>query len=205
MDRRITDEDKERIRELMQKGLNASNIARELGLKYQTAYFYVKTFELRFPSLGEYFNYLAREKGFGSYSEYQEHLAKQRTNPETREKFKSITEYQKHLVKQRGYASFLEYQEEFAKRKSFSSISKYNRHMAEQRQQKPEYKELINLIKSKLKELGKSQNWLAKELCITKQAVSQYVHGESFPKEEIQEKLDRILLMSKDNLEGRVE
>ena len=166
MDRRITDEDKERIRELMQKGLSGKEIARELNLNGNTTCIYVTAFK----------------RGFNS-----------------------LIDYQQYLLKNRGYSSYQDYKKDWAKSKGYSSESGYNRDQRKNRQQRAEYKELSDLIKNKLKELGKSQNWLAKELCITKQAVSQYVHGESFPKEEIQEKLDRILLMSKDDLERRVE
>ncbi len=165
MSRRITEQDKEKIKELMGKGLNVSDIARELNLNHNTASMYVATFNKGLNSVGDYQNYLA---------------------------------------KNRRYDSFIDYIEDWAKEKGFKSFYEYNKHSTKERQQKPKYKELAKLIKDRLKELGKNQNWLAAQLGITRQSVSYYIQAKSFPKEEIQKKLDRILLMNKEDLEGRV-
>lgn len=162
---KVTDDYKEKIKELIRKGLSRKEIARKLNLNCHTTSMYVSAFN----------------KGFNS-----------------------LIDYQNHLAKNREYNSFSDYKEDWAKKKGFNSHAKYNKYLAKQRQQKPEYKSLAGSIENKLKELGKNQIWLAIELGISRQAVSQYVHGEIFPKEEIQEKLDKILLMSKDDLETRI-
>lgn len=165
MAQRITDEEKEKIRELIQKGLSGKEISKKLNLNKNTASIYVSAFN----------------KGFNS-----------------------LIDYQNHLAKNRQYNSFQDYKESWAKKKGFSSHAEYNKYLAKQRQKKPEYQGLSNLIKEKLGELGRNQSWLAIELGISRQAVSQYVHGEIFPKEDVRERLDRILLMSKGDLEARV-
>ncbi len=197
MGRRVTEQEKERIRELMQKGLSVKEIAGEAGLKYNTTYLYVKAYKEGFSSTKEYWEHLALNRGFSSLTEYQKYKAKNRG-------FKSTYKYKAHLVKQRGFNSLYEYQLKLARQHGYSSLSEYNKEREKQRKQRAEYQDLSKLIREKLEELGKNQRWLAKELGITPQAVNLYVYGKAFPNEKILKKLDRILLINKDDLEGRV-
>ena len=123
-----------------------------------------------------------RKRGFKSRSEYQEHLAQQRG-------FKNISEYQEHLAQQKGFKSYREYQE----------------HLGKKRQKKELNTKLSILINLRLKELGKSQKWLANELNITESATSRYVSGKTTPKRSLQEKLFRILRFPYNTLDDLLE
>ncbi|MEK6872362.1 MAG: helix-turn-helix domain-containing protein [Nanoarchaeota archaeon] len=129
------------------------------------------------------------EKGFKTYGEYLEHLAQQKG-------FKTYSEYQVHLAQQRinpetgqAYASRTEYQE----------------HLAQQRQKHPKNKELSGLINLKLEELGRNQSWLAEQLGVSGQTVSQYIQGKSIPSEKIRNKLSSVLKIGKRKLEDIIE
>ena len=71
--------------------------------------------------------------------------------------------------------------------------SGYNEYLAQQRQNRPENRELGLLIKSRLVELEQNQSWLANEIGVTKQAVSLYIKGKAFPSEAILRKLSSSL------------
>src|SRR3989338_4118862 len=107
--------------------------------------------------------------------------------------FKSCREYQKHLAQQRGFKNISEYQEHLAQQRGFKSYREYQEHLGKKRQKKELNTKLSILINLRLKELGKSQKWLANELNITESATSRYVSGKTTPKRSLQEKLFRIL------------
>jgi len=113
-----------------------------------------------------------------SYSTVYSHTrARQRINPETGQPFKSGNQYEDYLARQRGFASRGEYQ----------------RHQFREKQKRPENKTLSSLIRKRLRELDKSQRWLAKQLGITEGAVSRYVSGKNIPKKNLQPKLFETL------------
>src|SRR3989338_7931469 len=103
--------------------------------------------------------------------------------------FKNRSEYQEHLAQQRGFKSYREYQE----------------HLGKKRQKKELNTKLSILINLRLKELGKSQKWLANELNITESATSRYVSGKTTPKRSLQEKLFRILRFPYNTLDDLLE
>ena len=92
----------------------------------------------------------------------------------------SLTEGRKQGFKNRS-----EYQEDLAVRKGFKNRSEYLEDLAEDRKKLKPNKDLSCLIKSRLKELGKNQSWLANELGVTRQAVSLYAHGKIIPNYKI--------------------
>jgi len=61
------------------------------------------------------------------------------------------------------------------------------------------------LINLRLRELGKSQRWLANELNINESAVSKYVRGKTTPKKSLQEKLFRIFDLPYNTLDDLLE
>src|SRR3989344_2673496 len=121
---RVPDKTKQLMKEMYSSGLSVAEIARRANVPYSTAYGYTR----------------ARQRGFASYGEYEEHLARQRINPETGQLFKSLTELR-------------DYQ-------------------ARQRQRRPENKELGDLMRTRLRELGKNQSWLAGQIGVTRATVS---------------------------------
>ncbi|SRR3989339_649206 len=140
-----------------------------------------------FASENEYNDYLIRQrtnpetgKLFASQNEYNDYHIRQRTNPETGKLFESLTEYDDYHIRQRTNPKT---------RKLFASRTEYNDYHERQRTSRPENQELSDLIKKRLKELGRNQSWLAEEIEVTKQRVSQYVQGKSFPKEDVLQKL----------------
>jgi DNA-binding XRE family transcriptional regulator len=74
-------------------------------------------------------------------------------------------------------------------RKPFESLGQLMDYQARQRINRAENQGLSDLIKRRLKELGKNQSWLARELGITRQAVSFYVKGRSIPSDDLLERL----------------
>ena len=91
------------------------------------------------------------------------------------------------------------------KEKGFASRTEYQEHLAKERQQRPENQGLSKLIKTRLKELGKNQSWLAGEIGITKQAVSLYVQGMSVPTDDLLEQLFSSLEVSYKTLDDLLE
>jgi len=212
--KQITDKQKEKAWKLYNNDNSISYIARTIGVSYASAWIITEGRKRGFKSRSEYQEHLAQQKGFKSYREYQEHLAQQKG-------FKNISEYQKHLAQQRGFKSYREYQKHLAQQRGFKNISEYQEHLAQQRGFKSyrEYQEHLGkkrqkkelntklsiLINLRLKELGKSQKWLANELNITESATSRYVSGKTTPKRSLQEKLFRILRFPYNTLDDLLE
>ena len=183
-----------------------------------------------FESPGQYRNYLARQKGFESYVKYQEHLARQkgfasRTEYQehllkqkgfksqyeykeylARQKgFESYAKYQEHLLKQRGFASQYEYQEHLAKQKGFESCPQYRAHLLKEYQKNPKNQKLANLIRQRLNDLEKSQNWLSRQFGDPRPNISRYVNAKHFPSGETLQKLCSFLDIPQKTLDDLLE
>src|SRR3989338_8002864 len=228
--KQITDKQKEKAWKLYNNDNSISYIARTIGVSYASSWIITEGRKRGFKSRSEYQEHLAQQKGFKNISEYQKHLAQQRGFKSYREYqkhlaqqrgFKNISEYQEHLAQQRGFKSYSEYQKHLAQQKGFKNISEYQEHLAQQkgfksyreyqehlgkkRQKKELNTKLSILINLRLKELGKSQKWLANELNITESATSRYVSGKTTPKRSLQEKLFRILRFPYNTLDDLLE
>ncbi len=140
-----------------------------------------------------YKEYLARRQKFSSYSAYLQYLARQKINPATGQSFASRTEYLRHLYRQRGFASDQEYMEQIARNKGFPSLAVYYNSKIRQRQQRWLNRELSDLITTKLKELGRTQHWLAEQLGVDDATVSHYVRRKNLPRQEVQKRLFSVL------------
>src|SRR3989344_3738683 len=219
MAKRLSAEIKEKITLLYDNGngLDISKIAQQIGVSYQAIYSLTRIKQRTNPETGklfesrnEYNDYLIRQrtnpetgKLFASQNEYNDYHIRQRTNPETGKLFESLTEYNDYHTRQRTnpetgklFESLTEYDDYHIRqrtnpktRKLFASRTEYNDYHERQRTSRPENQELSDLIKKRLKELGRNQSWLAEEIEVTKQRVSQYVQGKSFPKEDVLQKL----------------
>src|SRR3989339_802454 len=219
MAKRLSAEIKEKITLLYDNGngLDISKIAQQIGVSYQAIYSLTRIKQRTNPETGklfesrnEYKDYHIRQrtnpetgKLFASENEYNDYLIRQRTNPETGKLFESLTEYNDYHSRQRTnpetgklFESLTEYDDYHIRqrtnpktRKLFASRTEYNDYHERQRTSRPENQELSDLIKKRLKELGRNQSWLAEEIEVTKQRVSQYVQGKSFPKEDVLQKL----------------
>src|SRR3989344_267239 len=173
MAKRLSAEIKEKITLLYDNGngLDISKIAQQIGVSYQAIYSLTRIKQRTNPETG---------KLFESQNEYNDYLIRQRTNPETGKLFASQNEYNDYHIRQRTNPET---------GKLFASRTEYNDYHERQRTSRPENQELSDLIKKRLKELGRNQSWLAEEIEVTKQRVSQYVQGKSFPKEDVLQKL----------------
>src|SRR3989344_5564567 len=173
MAKRLSAEIKEKITLLYDNGngLDISKIAQQIGVSYQAIYSLTRIRQRTNPETG---------KLFESQNEYNDYHIRQRTNPETGKLFESLTEYNDYHSRQRTNPET---------GKLFASRTEYNDYHERQRTSRPENQELSDLIKKRLKELGRNQSWLAEEIEVTKQRVSQYVQGKSFPKEDVLQKL----------------
>jgi len=209
MANKITQETRELMTNLYGQGLSTAEIAGrvnvlpltvcnhtrsiERGFDSYGAYQVHLAKERGFASIGQYHAHLAKKRGFASYGAYQLHLAKERgfasigqylTHLAKKRGFDSYGAYQVHLAKERGFDSIGEYQAHLAKERGFASIGQYQAHLARERQQRPENQRLSDLILSRLKELGKTQGWLAGQLEITPASVSYYTNGQKIPGEK---------------------
>src|SRR3989344_3221800 len=212
--KQITDKQKEKAWKLYNNDNSISYIARTIGVSYASAWIITEGRKRGFKSYSEYQKHLAQQKGFKNISEYQEHLAQQKGFKSYREYqehlaqqkgFKNISEYQEHLAQQKGFKNISEYQKHLAQQKGFKSYREYQEHLGKKRQKKELNTKLSILINLRLKELGKSQKWLANELNITESATSRYVSGKTTPKRSLQEKLFRILRFPYNTLDDLLE
>ena len=98
---RVTEEERDLILELLDRNFSVKDITKITGVGEETIY--------------------ALRKGFKSWREYREDLAKRRG-------FKSWREYREYLVKRKGFKSWTEYLEYRAKRRGFKSYAEYQQH-----------------------------------------------------------------------------
>lgn len=77
--------------------------------------------------------------------------------------------------------------------RKYASLVELHDYQARQRSKRKKNKELSILIKEGLKKLNKNQSWLAEQLDISREAVSNYIKGESMPKEDNLRNLLKIL------------
>ena len=127
---------------------------------------------------------IARQTGISYASVYGMTRVKQMINPETGEEFESNTAYRKYLAKQIINPET---------GKEFESRTQYEEYLAKQRKERKENRELSDLVKTGLKELGKTQSWLSEQLGVSILMVNNYAQGKSVPKRERLEKLRSIL------------
>ena len=128
---------------------------------------------------------ITRQTGVSYASVYGMTKARQRINPETGEQFKSRGEYEEHLARQRINPETGE---------QFKSLSERQDYLARQRKERRGNRELSDLIKTRLKELGKNQSWLAQQIGVSRKAVNFYAKGVSIPQGE---NLDKLLIALK--------
>ncbi len=108
--------------------------------------------------------------------------------------FDSYSKYNQYRIKLNGYNSCGEYEEELARLKGFESKTKYFKYLAEKRAKRRKNVSFSIFLKKALKDLNKNQSWLAKQLGVSDQLMSIYVHGRSIPNQEKFEKLVSILV-----------
>ena len=135
---------------------------------------------------------IARQTGVSYSSVYGLTRIRQRVNPETGEPFESRNQYQEYTARQRVNPETGE---------PFESRSQYQEYTARQRVNRPENQGLSDLIKKRLKELGRNQSWLSREIGVSRQAVSKYVQGKYTPDNGVLEKMYSALEVSYQTLD----
>ena len=179
-----------------------------------------------FESRCQYDEYRARQRVnpetgqlFESRSQYDEYRARQRINPETRQPFESKSQYEDYHARQKinpetgqhfeSKSQLLDYH---ARQRInpetgqlFESLSQLLDYQARQLVDRAENKGLSVLIRTRLKELGKNQSWLAGEMGITHQAVSKYVQGTSVPTRDLLKRLYSSLDVPYETLDDLLE
>ena len=172
MVRKISDKKTQLIQKLYDKGLDVAEIARRVDVSYSTAYGYTKLKQRINPETGQ---------AFESISQLRDYQARHMFNPETGQAFESLIQY-------REYRARHMFNPETGQ--AFESRSQYQEHLYKQGQKRPENKVLGDLIKRRLKELGKNQSWLSWQIGVSKKTASMYTHGKSIPNKE---RLERLL------------
>lgn len=104
--------------------------------------------------------------------------------------FASHKEYLRFFRSRLGAASESEYQKLLAQKKGLSTPSQYQKHLKSVRAQNPEYRKLAALISSQLSECKMTQSELARRSGTSRQLISAYIRGFSYPKPK---RLRRIL------------
>lgn len=81
----------------------------------------------------------------------------------------------------------------YGKARGYCSCTEYNLFLARRRQREPKYRALKWIVKTRLHALRKNQNWLAAEMGISRQMVSNYAHGNDLPRGEHTKEFFRAL------------
>jgi len=182
MPRKISNKKIELMKKLHEEGLSITDISKRAKVCYQTAYNYLSLKERGIGLAGEYYEYLARERGFNS-----------------------VREYYKDWFEKRGFRSARGYYEHLARERGFNSVREYKEYLDKIKQRKAKNQELSDLIKKRLKEIGKNQNWLANELGVTRQAVSLYALGKSIPSDDLLKELYLAIKIPDQTLDSLLE
>jgi len=82
---------------------------------------------------------------------------------------------------------------DLARRKGFSSLNEYKNFLIKQRKKQPINRALGEMIKKRLKEIGKKEKWLADQLGVSKNAVNSYISGTNKPAYRFHKKFFELL------------
>lgn len=198
---------KVRVKALLKRGLSRRKIKGIMGLSNASMTYceYLIGIEQQgFSRPVDEKNSWARQKGYKSYSDYQKtrmelqglDFQKAKAKRAKKKRLKSVEEYDDYLAVKAGFCSN-------RARTAFRIF---------ERQQRPDHKELGELIQQKLLETGKTQTWLAGKIGVSKQEVSYYAQAKAFPRDGKLEKLLGVLEVNRTylirhypNLAGRAD
>ena len=127
---------------------------------------------------------IARRTGASVSYVYGITLLGKRDNPETGMPFESLKEYHEHLARKRDNPET---------GMPFESLAEYRDYNEKMRMGNQRNKWLGEMITAGLNQGGYCQSWLAEQIGVSRQAVSLYVSGKSFPKEETLGRLVEVL------------
>lgn len=164
------------IEKLYADKLPIRKIAEIAHVSYLTAYGYTKAIDRGFKSPTDYYNHLAKKRGYGSAPEYREHMI------ELMELSPNV--YEKNLARRRINPDT---------QAPFASRAEYDAFRAAQRRKMPGNRRISRLIITRLAQIGETQAWLARQTGLSKETISRYVHGENLPDKTNLGKLFRAL------------
>ncbi|MDP2362579.1 MAG: hypothetical protein Q8M94_02295 [Ignavibacteria bacterium] len=167
------------IEKLFKKGLSVEEIRLQANVSYSAAYYFTRVKQRGFARLIDYRNDQAQKKGFKSHYEY----------------IKSLKRKGKTYIhqKQKKFESSTDYMRDLARRKGFSTLTEYKNFLIRQRKKHPINRALGEMIKKRLKEIGKKEKWLADQLGVSKNTVCSYTSGTTKPAYRFQKKLFELL------------
>ncbi len=177
---------KERILELFEAGASPTEIARQTAVSYSSVYGLTTVRARGFRSVHKYQEDLARQRGFNSLAEYRMHISQGRG-------YDSHHAYRVELVQEKGFQSWHDYNEHLAQRQGFSSRHEYDESLALLRTERKENRDMSELITRRLRALDKNQTWLADQIGVSTQSVSNYAKGKSIPRADNLNRLLRVL------------
>ncbi len=77
-----------------------------------------------------------------------------------------------YIAKSASVSYFTAWSMTEGRKRGFKNSSEYQEHLAKERKHRPQNNELSNLIKTGLKEIDRNQSWLAEQIGVSRQMVS---------------------------------
>jgi len=141
----------------------------------------------RIDHLRRYLDRVAQQNGFSVGREYWKQVAKQRG-------FRSYDDFQAMVTRRfRRFDCDVKRAEKWSERdwmQLVEGVQLHHRGRKRQRHTRPRNQHLSRFIRRRLQRLGKNQQWLARKIGVSKQAVHQYIRGTAYPRKPI---LTRLL------------
>jgi hypothetical protein len=207
MGKHLDNETIQAMREMYEDGNSYKTVAEKFGVGTSTVWFYISEKASRFKTYKEYQTHLTAQKGPESYEpiditqedsrirtrEDRERFAKERG-------FESHIAYLNHWAEEHGYDSYAHYQQVLREKRGVEH--KLIRMKQERsRKKRSRNKNLSGFLKGRLKELGETRNWLARELGVTRQMISNVILRKNSFGEENLSKLCEVVGVSRNRLE----
>jgi len=184
----LSEEQKGLIRVLHEEGATL----KELSENYNVSIHFIQAITQGYNSTTEYHKDLAIKCGAKSLKDYK--------NKKVNENgFKSMHDYIINSLEKRGFNSSAEYQNYLASKRGKTS-GEYQKELRENSKNKLENKKLVEIIKTKLEKLGKSKVDIARTLNIPASTFIGISIGDSYPSENLLEKILIGLNISRDEL-----
>ena len=172
---RISQEKEKQIHELYDQDLSVSEISKRTGVPRSTVYSKTKLLDRINPETGA---------PYTSSTEYLNQQATGKINPDTGKWFKTRQEYDNWLRFNKDNGEGGDYLTHVLHLKN----TKYDRKKARQ-----EAAETYGMwISLGLTDIERDQIWLAKQIGVSGQSITNYVQGNAFPDKEVREKINAI-------------
>jgi len=150
MRNRLSDDTVEKMYGMFEEGIPVKKIIGRLGVSYGTVYNHRRVWNGEFDSINDYYDNLARKRGYSDQNEKKRHLKELKNGGVKikRVRPKNSLGREKHEP---------EYNNKWAKKKGFESFYKYEVDRGKKRSENVWYQASANLIKDNLKKKGITQ------------------------------------------------